>query len=93
MGLTGCASIVASAERSAHWEALNIAGTAYSAVYRDGIPQAPGIYQVVVTKPGKADFYRAGRLVGTGDFRTVAGQRDSIRIEVSPNARVTVVGQ
>lgn len=88
--LGGCATTPA----AGRWEATYVAGTGYAAVFRNGLPQAPGLYTVNVTEPGKADFYRQGKFVGRGRITTTEPMsRRGITLDVPPGTPVTIQGQ
>ena len=90
MSVGGCASMPA----AGRWQAVLVAGSGYAAVYRNGLPQAPGLYVVNITEPGKADFYRDGKFVASGSY-TVAEPltRRGVVIDVPPGTPVSIQGQ
>ena len=83
--LSACASAPA-----ARWEALSVAGTGHVQVFQDGRPRLPGLYRIVATEPGKADFFRGDQYVGTGTLSTVEPTEGNVRLEVAPGARVVI---
>jgi hypothetical protein len=90
MSVGGCASVPA----AGRWQAILVAGSGYAAVYRDGLPQAPGLYTVNVTEPGKADFYRNGKFVASGTITTTEPlTRRGVVIDVPPGTPVSIKGQ
>lgn len=84
--LQGCA--VAPQPR---FEIVGVTGTRYAAVFRDGLPLAPGSYLVSLTGPDTANVIVRGRVVGSGKVRLVSGKPDAIRIEITPGTTQVVV--
>lgn len=90
MSVGGCATVPA----AGRWQAVLVAGSGYAAVYRNGLPQAPGLYTVNVTEPGKADFYRNGKFVASGTITTTEPlTRRGVVIDVPPGTPVSIQGQ
>ncbi len=83
--LSACATAPA-----ARWEALSVAGTGHVQVFQDGRPRLPGLYRIVATEPGKADFFRGDQYVGTGTLSMVEPTEGSVKLEVAPGARVVI---
>lgn len=86
--LSACATAPA-----ARWEAISVAGTGHVQVWQDGRPRVPGLYRIVATEPGKADFFRGDQYVGTGTLSTVEPTEGNVRLEVAPGARVVISPQ
>lgn len=83
--LTACATAPA-----ARWEAMSVAGTGHVQVWQDGRPRVPGLYRIVATEPGKADFFRGDRYVGSGTVSAIEPTDGNVKIEVAPGARVVI---
>ena len=83
--LSACATAPA-----ARWEAMSVAGTGHVQVFQDGRPRLPGLYRIVATEPGKADFFRGDQYVGSGTLSVVEPTEGSVKLEVAPGARVVV---
>lgn len=83
--LSACASAP-----TARWEAISVAGTGHVQVFQDGRPRLPGLYRIVATEPGKADFFRGDQYVGTGTLSVVEPTEGSVKLEVAPGARVVI---
>lgn len=83
--LSACATAPA-----ARWEAMSVAGTGHVQVFQDGRPRLPGLYRIVATEPGKADFFRGDQYVGTGTVSVVEPTEGSVKLEVAPGARVVI---
>lgn len=94
-GLGGCTTVVAAATRNASYEAVWVTGTAYAAVYRDGLPLAPGSYRINVVSPTQAEVIMpnspTGRVVGLARLTTVPGKPGSTRIEIQPGGNSVII--
>lgn len=84
-GLVSCASAP-----EPRWTALSVAGTGHDQVWLDGRPRTPGLYRIVATEPGKADFYRGSTFVGRGTFGVIEPDSGNVKLEVAPGARVVI---
>lgn len=72
------------------WTALSVAGTGYDQVWLDGRPRMPGLYRIVATEPGKADFFRGDTYVGSGTVSVIEPSDGNVKLEVAPGARVVI---
>jgi len=85
LALSACASAPES-----RWTALSVAGTGHVQVFQDGRPRMPGLYRIVATEPGKADFFRGEQYVGSGTVAEVEPRDGNVRLEVAPGAQVVI---
>lgn len=72
------------------WTALSVAGTGHDQVFQDGRPRIAGLYRIVATEPGKADFFRGDRYVGSGTVQIIEPNEGNVKLEVAPGARVVI---